>query len=117
MRFMRLRILCLGLILLGIAAGCRSAPRADEARAAPSTVRVENRSWTTMTVYVLRDSQRIRLDTVPGASTRVLELPSWIVFGTPVRFLADPIGGSDSPVSEEMTVTPGDEVVLVIPAG
>jgi hypothetical protein len=33
----------------------------------------------------------------------------------PIRFLADPIGGNRTPVSEEMSVRPGDVVTLTIP--
>jgi hypothetical protein len=32
-----------------------------------------------------------------------------------LRFIADPIGGARPSVSEEITVAPGDSVVLTIP--
>jgi len=34
---------------------------------------------------------------------------------TPLRFVADPIGGNRASVSQEITVAPGDTVVLMIP--
>jgi hypothetical protein len=34
---------------------------------------------------------------------------------TPLRFIADPIGGNRASVSQEITVVPGDTVVLTIP--
>jgi hypothetical protein len=34
---------------------------------------------------------------------------------TSLRFLADPIGSNRTPISEEITVEVGDEVVLRIP--
>jgi hypothetical protein len=35
--------------------------------------------------------------------------------GIPIRFQADPIGGNRTPFSEEITVSPGETVVLRIP--
>jgi hypothetical protein len=34
---------------------------------------------------------------------------------TPLRFIANPIGGNHASVSEEITVAPGDSVVMTIP--
>jgi hypothetical protein len=79
-------------------------------------VRVENRAWLDMNVYVLRGSQRVRLGNVTANSTRVLRIPQSLVFGaTPLRFLADPIGSRRTPISHEIVVRPGDEVTLYIP--
>jgi hypothetical protein len=36
---------------------------------------------------------------------------------TPLRFIADPIGGRRASVSQEITVSPGDTVVMTIPPG
>lgn len=111
----RFRLLFALLVLLA-AGACGSASRRSGAtQGARTTVRVENRNFLDMNVYVLRSSQRIRLGTVPGNSTRVLTIPSHLVFGsTPLRFLADPIGSNRTPISSEITVTPGDEVVLYL---
>ncbi len=51
-----------------------------------------------------------------GNSTGVLRIPpSFVQPGVQLRFLADPIGGSRSPVSDQIVVSPGDEVQLTIP--
>ena len=34
---------------------------------------------------------------------------------TPLRFVTDPIGGNRASVSQEITVLPGDTVVLTVP--
>jgi hypothetical protein len=69
-----------------------------------------------MNIYVYRSSQRVRLGTATGNSVTRLTIPANLLFGaTPLRFQADPIGGSRSPISSEITVAPGDEVVLTIP--
>lgn len=82
----------------------------------PTRLRVENQAFLDMTIYVYRSSQRIRLGTATGNSVTRLTIPANMIFGaTPLRFQADPIGGSRTPISAEITVAPGDEVTLTIP--
>jgi hypothetical protein len=82
----------------------------------PTRLRVENQAFLDMTIYVFRSSQRIRLGVASGNSTTRLTIPRNLVFGaTPLRFQADPIGASRTPISQEITVSPGDEVTLTIP--
>ena len=106
-----------GLMALFAVAGCRStgpgfpAPQRSEA-----FVRVDNRSMLDMTVYVVRSGERRRLGLVNALSTQTLPIPSVLIEGSGVlRFLADPIGSSRTPVSEEIVVRHGDVVQLVIP--
>jgi hypothetical protein len=83
----------------------------------PTYVRVENQAFNDMNIYVLRGAQRVRLGTATGASTTRFRIPNNLIFGpTPLAFYADPIGGNRTPVSQEITVSPGDEVTLTIPA-
>ena len=110
--------LAAGLTALLAATSCRS----TGGGAAPATerseafVRVENRSMLDMTIYVLRGGERRRLGLVNALSTQVLSIPSVLVEGSGVlRFLADPIGSSRTPVSEEIFVRNGDVVQLIIP--
>ena len=100
-----------------IAASCATARgtgaiSADE----PTTLRVDNQSFSDMTVYALRNSQRLRLGLAPGHVNTVFRVPQMLMSGlTTLRFVADPIGSSRASVSEEITVAPGDSVVLTIP--
>ena len=81
-----------------------------------TTLRVENQAFLDMTIYVVQGSARIRLGQVRGNTTEVLVIPSQYVFGpTSLQFVADPVGSSRTPVSDRITVSPGDQVVLVIP--
>lgn len=103
---------------LAMALGCR--PSSDPDTAAepvpPTRLRVENQAFLDMTVYVYRSSQRIRLGNATGNATTRFTIPSNLIFGsTPLRFQADPIGGKRTPVSQEISVSPGDEVMLTIP--
>lgn len=84
---------------------------------APAYVRVENRAFTDMNIFVLRSGgQRIRLGLVSGASNATFTIPQGLLFGTTaLRFMADPVGSSRTPISEEIGVRPGDTVTLTIP--
>ena len=81
-----------------------------------TAVQVDNRGFSDMNVYVARSAERVRLGMAPGNSTTLLYVPRGLVSGlTPLRFIADPIGGTRPSVSEEITVAPGDTVVMTIP--
>ena len=83
-----------------------------------ATVLVDNQGFVDMTIYVLRGSQRVRLGLATGLAKSRFTLPRGFVFaGTSLRFVADPIGGRRSPVSEEITVSEGEEIELRIPPG
>ena len=92
----------------------------SKSRTAPApqprtSLRVENQGFSDMTIYAIRSGQRVRLGNAPGNSTTTFTIPPNLIFGaTPLRFLADPIGGRVTPVSERINVAPGDEVNLVI---
>ncbi|MGH7719719.1 MAG: hypothetical protein ACREON_12860 [Gemmatimonadaceae bacterium] len=103
-------------VLLMVLAACSSArTRGGETAQEETTLRVENRSWTEMTIYVLTSTERSRLGTVSGNSTRVFPIPERLVFGaTALRFLADPLGGAREPATREITVTAGDQVTWII---
>ena len=82
----------------------------------PTVLQVDNQGFLDMAVYASRSGQRIRLGTATGNSKTNFTIPPTIVSGlTPLRFVADPIGGRRASVSQEITVAPGDTVVLTIP--
>ena len=79
-------------------------------------LQVDNRGFADMVIYAVSGTQRVRLGLANGNSTRSFTIPVTLTRGSgPLRFVADPIGGSRSPVSEEMSVQPGDIVTLTIP--
>ena len=98
------------------AAACSPKIRSQAPEQATATLRVENQGFADMTIYAVRSGQRTRLGTVTGNSTSRFTIPSNLIFGaTTLRCLADPIGSTRTPVSDEITVQPGDEVQLIIP--
>jgi len=53
---------------------------------------------------------------VPGLSSRILMVrPDLIGYGTELQFEVHPIGGRSNPISETITVHPGDVIHLTIP--
>lgn len=106
----------LGVLLVAAAVGCASAPRNEaDQLARRTTVTVDNQSFSDMTVYVTR-GQRVRLGTAQGKAKTVFTIPRSLVIGTStLRFIADPIGSPRQSVSEEIAVSEGDEVGLMIP--
>lgn len=79
-------------------------------------VNVENQNFLDMNVYLVRSGQRIRLGTVPGLTSRVLMLrPEYVGYGAELRFEVHPIGGRADPISETISVRPGDVIHLTIP--
>ena len=116
----KLRVAAAAAALMTIAplAACPRAMRTTGAQDAPTWVRVENQSFTDATVYVWQSSQRLRLGFVTATSTQTMQIPRAVIFGaTSLRFQVDFLAGSRSPLSESITVTPGDTVVLQIPPG
>jgi hypothetical protein len=112
-----------GSLLFALAASssaCRTASRPDrvDERQAKTMVSVDNREFSDMSVYVIRGGQRLRLGIASGVGTTVLSIPDYLVqAGNELQFLCDPIGDAREQVSEQMTVYPGDELVLTISMG
>ena len=97
-----------------------AANEANEAAAGrqPTIVVVDNQALLDMTIYVMRGAQRVRLGTATSMSKTRLKIPQSIVAGAvTLRFIADPIGGSRNSVSEEISLSEGDELGLRIPPG
>ena len=103
-------------LLAGVAACYGQGKNAPEP-VARTTVRVVNQGFLDRNIYVMRGgTERVRLGTVSGNSTQVLTIPATIVQSMmTLRFVADPIGGRTPPATEEISVAPGDQVVLTIP--
>lgn len=112
-----MQALALTVALFGLgAAACHRPPAGPVNPLAEVAVSVENRNFLDMDVFILRGTQRIRLGLVPGLSSRVLMVrPELIGYTQDVRFEVHPIGGRGDPVTETISVHPGDVVHLTIP--
>jgi hypothetical protein len=96
---------------------CSRNPRPSSGNAQEqTTLRVENQGFSDMTIYAIQEGQRIRLGLATGNSTSVFKIPDYLLgAANTIRFLADPVGGTRTPVSDEISVHPGDQVTLTIP--
>ena len=115
----RLLALALG---IGVATGTsacayRSAQEARESATLRTFVTVENQAFLNANIYVIAGGQRQRLGSASGVGGKqTFEIPRNIIFGpTTLSFLVDFVGSQRTPMSEAITVTPGDTVMLTIP--
>jgi hypothetical protein len=112
MRVSKRYFLASALILLSACMYSRGPQQPQET----TTLKVDNQSVADMTIYAIRSGQRIRLGFATGLKVSTFTIPPSIIFGaTPLSFLADPVGSNRTPVSDQITVTPGDTVTLTIP--
>ncbi|MEP7087443.1 MAG: hypothetical protein ABI884_08920 [Gemmatimonadota bacterium] len=91
--------------------------RDDNGPQLESHLRVENRAFLDMTIYVLSDGgSRQRLGTVTGNTNQDFVIPAYIIGpANSIRILAEPIGSNRAPVSNSLNVQPGQTVTLTIP--
>ena len=95
---------------------CSRNPRPSANPNEKTTLRVENQGFSDMTIYALQGGQRIRLGLATGNTTSTFTIPDYLLgAGNTIRFLADPVGSTRVPVSDEISVHPGDQVTLTIP--
>lgn len=111
------RLSLLALVLL--VAACsgtrreRGVASMDDPRAG-SSVTITNQSWLQVVMYVERSGQRVRLGDVQSQGTRTFRLPSGLQYGT-IRFVADPVGSSNTAQSFDTSLSPGQSISLTIP--
>jgi hypothetical protein len=104
------------LVAVGLLACAGRTSESDTNPTSPALLQVENRGFADMVIYAISGSQRTRLGIATGNSTKAFTIPNTLLRGAgTLRFLADPIGGSRTPISEEMAVQPGDILTLTIP--
>ena len=106
---------------MSLAAACAHTihvPDQEEA-SGPTVLKVENQGFPDMNIFVIAESSnRVRLGTVTGTSNAYFTLPDYLIRGIrELRFQALPIATTRGPLTQSITVTPGDTVVLVIPPG
>lgn len=113
MQQMRKSLVALMLLLTGACASTQE----EQGPAGPETmIQVDNQSFNDMTIYVYERGQRVRLGTATGLSTRTFRIPDRILFGiSALRFEADPVGSNQTTFSDEIAVSQGATLRLVIP--
>jgi hypothetical protein len=104
------------LVVLAVGVACHRPAAAPLNPRAELAVTVDNQNFLDMDVFIIRGGQRLRLGMVPGISSRILMVrPELIGYGTEVQFEVHPIGGRGNPITETISVRPGDVIRLTIP--
>jgi hypothetical protein len=82
-----------------------------------TVLKVENQGFPDMNIFVLPETDnRVRLGTVTGTSNAYFVIPDYLLRGPrELRFQALPIATPRGPVTQSISVIPGDTVVLTIP--
>jgi hypothetical protein len=106
--------------MLATVAACSHATknaREDEGDRPTTRVHVENRAFLDVNVYAITDGGgRQRLGTVTGNTDQEFVIPDYIIGpANSVRFLVEPIGSNRAPISNSLSVQPGQTVTLTIP--
>lgn len=110
------------LALFGLAACATGSGGGGEGSGDPGEatfLTVDNQSTFIMNIYALRQGgSRRRLGQARSLGRTTFTIPATMVFGSAaLRFQADPVGGNQEPITNEIRVEPGDTVVMIIPAG
>ena len=117
----RVAIRSLALLSLAVTlSGCGGNPKIRTANPdqQQTVLVVNNQNFLDFTIYLLYGGQRVRLGDATGNRRTKLTIPARYIFGvSTLQFQADPIGGRRAPISDAISVTPGDEVELTIPPG
>src|SRR5262245_44659916 len=84
-----MRIITAILALMILLSSCSSSRQAGGQSESKTLVRVENRNFLDMKVYILRGNERIRIGTVTGNGREVFVVPDGLIIGvSSLRFLA-----------------------------
>ncbi len=104
-------------VALAVALGCyRNTGNYDSN--AKAVLQVQNQGFDDMNIFVVAEGgSPIRLGLALGKKDSYFDLPSSVVQGgmRALRFIARPIATTRGPISDQITVAPGDTVSLLIP--
>jgi outer membrane lipoprotein SlyB len=104
-----------GLVAVALAGCSHNQAQTGLIPAQRTVLKVDNQSFNDMRIYVIQGGQRIRVGTATGKTVTPFKLPPSVISGfTTIRVQAVPIGANGNSVSEEISITPGDELELRI---
>ena len=104
------------LLLLPLNAGCVAGEKATRETPSSVEIRVTNRSWLAMDVYLVGQSRRVHLGRLASGRTERYRMPGdFLASGLPVRFEMVSANQVQRILTDEIVVTPGEDVILIIP--
>ena len=85
------------------------------ARPEAALVTVENQNWSDMVVYVVQGGLRMRLGMVTSMRSATFRLPAMFLgHSGDIRLVADPVGSSETYVSDIIQVRDGQQISLSV---
>ena len=81
-----------------------------ELQSPPVTLLIENRNWADITIYAIRGGSRVRLGTVTSMNSAEFVIPAEVAGSGNIRLLADPVGSTQTFLSEPVVVGPGEQI-------
>lgn len=111
-------VLFCGIVMLVVASlGTACSSLKEQTSAHQNTeVRVINRNWLSMEIFVADQGRRERLGRVASGKTKRFKIPAYLLAsGTSIRFEMESSGPTPTVLSESLVIKPGEDVVLVIP--
>jgi hypothetical protein len=104
------------LLLVGLTLAChRGPPGTVTPEDTPATLKVDNQRPFDMTIYIVENGVRERLGRAAGNFVTSFTIPlRYSRRAAILRFIADPVGSRALPVTQDITVEPGDEVLMRI---
>lgn len=86
---------------------------APQSGALKTILKVENLTFSDLSIYVLRDNQRQRLGRSTANTTTHFVIPaSFVESPRSLRFITDPVGPRREVISRDVMVAPGDTVFM-----
>ena len=108
----------LPLLVAALVSACAAIRKSSPPDPEPTTLSVDNRAFLDMNIYAVDGSRRQKLGFAGGNRVTKLIIPRSIIGnGRSIQFFADPVGGRRTGMSQEIYVTHGDNVTLMIPPG
>ena len=109
-------VAALAALSLSCAFGTGTAPRRDDS--GPVEVRVDNRSWSDVTIYVFANGLTQRVGLATAVRTTTLWIPERLLGPSgDLRLLSAPVGSNRLDATESRMVRPGQLVELTLENG
>lgn len=107
----------LALLLTQVACGASgSGVESEPAPFSAASLVVENQDFKDYRIYIINDvGLQYKLGTIQGNQVQEYRIPdTYAKSGAPVRFIAVPLASRDQPTTQQIVLTPGDQITIRI---
>lgn len=105
-----------GLLMISGLLGCKTSEDASTEKMSSVDIRVTNRNWLAMEVFITGQARRVRLGRLQSGATETYALPvDFLKPGIPIQFEMINVDQTLTLTSDRMVVVPGEDIILIIP--